>query len=154
MHSSFRRPPTTSGQSHKRKIFSTGRPISSNTGLRIVSNNQMKNVYLFFFITFVVYPPHQHHCLNRDIMSCQMSGRSGCHGWDKQENKRQSGCNVVCVIVQSIEEKQKHFFAFCTFFHFLFFGAFYFFLLWTNKRRKDKVFALGYLQSMTIWVQT
>ena len=44
----------TSGQSHKRKIFSTGRPISSNTGLKNLSKNQMKNIYLFFFIKFIL----------------------------------------------------------------------------------------------------
>ena len=70
-------------------------------------------------------------------MSCQMSGRSGCHGWDKQENKRQSGCNVVCVIVQSIEEKQKHFFAFCTFFHFFFLRFLFFSPLDKQEKKRQ-----------------
>ena len=124
MHSSFLLPPT-----HVRTISQEENIFNGKTNIikyRVKKFKQESNEKYLSVFLYQVHPPRPH-CLNRDIMSCQMSGRSGCHGWDKQENKRQSGCNVVCVIVQSIEEKQKHFF--CVLYFLLHLFILYFFYL-------------------------
>ena len=127
VHSSFLLPPT-----HVRTISQEENIFNGKTNIikyRVKKFKQESNEKYLSVFLYQVRPPRPH-CLNRDIMSCQMSGRSGCHGWDKQENKRQSGCNVVCVIVQSIEEKQKHFFLRSVFFV----ASFHFVFLYLDKQ--------------------
>ena len=66
-------------------------------------------------------------------------------GQTREQKTKWLQCSVCDCAVNRGEAKTL-FFAFCTF-SISYFFRFLFFLLWTNKRKKDKVVARGYLHS-------